>query len=151
MEELNSKIKQTAKLIARSFYGLWIGAISLWLLFLTDILPLGIVDGQSQTVYYIQIVGVLITLPAIPLSLRNFHRYVGTLQEKPLMERLACYQRASLWRLTCLGIPFFYNLLLYFLTLNRAPGMLALIVLLATIFCIPDKKRLIHELNIPEQ
>ncbi len=135
MENRELSVRETMRDISIAFYGIWLLAAVLLVLFETEVLPMGIVDDKAVSVYYFKLVGISLALVLVPISLKYFHRYVKQTSEMTL----AKYRRASLWRLTALATPFFFNLFIYFLTLNRSAGFMALLVLVATIFCLPNR------------
>ena len=144
-EEQN--IKRVSRRISAWFYGVWIGSGLLVALFESGCLPVGSLAGEDMWVYCLQTLGVLLALALIPASLKFFHVRLRRLRGLHEPERaLQAYARLSALRIGGLALPIFYNLVLYYLSLNKAPGFLVLITLLATIFCIPGEARLKYEL-----
>ncbi|MGI6218943.1 MAG: hypothetical protein ACOYJE_03645 [Bacteroidaceae bacterium] len=142
-------IKKASRRIELCFYSLWGAVILLVALFELEWLPVGLWEHEDQLLYYMQVVGVLVALALIPFSLKFFHVQVGKLQrlaEHP-ETMLRRYVFFSYLRIGGLAFPILFNLILYYLSLNKAPGFMALITLLATIFCIPSEERLKYELN----
>lgn len=147
-EQEERKIKQASRHIEISFYAVWGMVILLVALFELEWLPVGALEAQARSVYYLQTVGVLMALALIPTSLKYFHVQVqklhGQVDRAKVLRR---YLVLSYLRIGGLALPILFNLVLYYLSLNKAPGFMALITLLATIFCIPSEQRLKYELE----
>ncbi len=148
-ELANRDIRRASRRIELCFYSLWGAVAILVALFEAEWLPVGLLEHEDQWVYYLQIAGVLVALAAIPASLKFFHVQVGRLKGLSIgpVRILRRYVLLSYLRIGGLAFPILFNLVLYYLSLNRAPAFMALITLLATIFCIPSEERLRYELD----
>lgn len=129
---------------------LWALPLLLAALYESDVLPRGIYAGHPQAEYLLQTAGILLAVLLIPLSLRLFQlsltRYVRQL---PLAEALRGYRRWSEVRLCLLLVAALSNLTVYYWTLSTTGLLCAGMVMVATLFCVPGRKRMEDELSLP--
>lgn len=149
---MEKKIKRLLCLLQTEFALLWALNGGLVALYETDVLPQGIFAGDTQMEYVMQAVGILSAVCLIPLSLRVFHlslaRYVRQL---PLPAALVSYRRWNEVRLSMLLASSQFNMVVYYTTLNVTGLLCAGMVLLASLFCIPGRKRLLEELDLERE
>ena len=94
---------------------------------------------------------ILLTVCLIPLSLRLFSlNLVKRIKELPLQEALKSYRLWSEVRLALLMAPAILGISFYYLTLNTSGLFCACMALIASLFCVPSRKRLLAELDLPE-
>lgn len=151
MKHTDLTVKTVSRANNAAFCGLWAVVILLVGLFETELLPTGLLCGQKEVLYYLQTIGVLMALALIPVSLKYFHVQMQKIRELPLPSALRGYRMWSMLRLGGLALPTVFNLVLYYLSMNKAPGFMALITLLATAFCIPGEQRLRDELELDDK
>ena len=103
-------------------------------------------EGDSLMTYWMQIVGVFLTIGAIPLALKWMklvfvkHRIQGNKLE---------YLRLSIFRIAILGVPLLYNTLAYYLLgFDPTCGYLALICFVAFFFIWPSDARMNEECEL---
>ncbi|WP_300727157.1 hypothetical protein [uncultured Bacteroides sp.] len=144
--------KEIAKLLNRLKveYGiLWGLCLLLIVLYESDVLPQGIFAGDARAEYMFEVIGILLAVGMIPLSLRLFSlsltRYVKAL---PLEQALKSYLRWSEIRLGLLLVPALFNLAIYYWTMNTTGLFCGVMVLFATLFCIPGRSRMLDELDL---
>lgn len=139
-----------SRLLMVSFVGLWGLMAILVVLFEQDVFPVGIWEKEDRTLYYLQSAGVLSALFLIPASLKLFHVKLQKIKLLPPEKAVREYFLLSLARMGALMLPAVFNLLLYYFSLNTAPAYVALITMMATVFCIPGERRMQHELDLEE-
>lgn len=112
-------------------------------------LPLGVLVGDGRAEYVMQVTGILMAVGLIPFSLRMFNfslvRYV---RNRSLPEALKSYRRWSEVRLALLLAPALFNFTAYYCTLNTTGLLCGGMVLVASLFCVPGRERLLAELNL---
>ena len=101
--------------------------------------------------YIMQVTSILLTICLIPLSLRLFNlsltRYVSLL---PLPEALKSYRRWSEIRIALLLVLALIDLSAYYWTMNTTGLLCAGMTVIASLFCIPSKQRLLNELQLSD-
>lgn len=134
------------------YIGVWVLPLVLVLLCETGCLPEGGYVGDGRAEYVLQTVGILLAVGFIPLSLRLFSlslvKYVKRLS---LPEALKSYRRWSEVRIGLLLVPILMNLSFYYLTLNTTGVLCAMMALIASLFCVPTRRRLLDELDLVKE
>ncbi len=132
------------------YAAIWVLPLLLVILYETGIMAEGAFAGDFRTEYLLQTVGILLTVGLIPLSLRLFHlSLINRVKQLPLPEALKSYRRWSEIRIALLLVPVLMNLSFYYLTMNNTGVWCALMALLASLFCVPTRKRMLEELDLP--
>lgn len=131
-------------------YGLfWIACLMLVVLYEWDILPQGVLAGDARMEYVLEVAGILMAVALIPLSLRLFSlsltKYVRRLA---LEQALKSYRRWNEVRIALLAVPALLNLSVYYWTLDTTGLLCGGMVLVAALFCIPTRERLLDELDL---
>lgn len=148
---MEQQIKCLARILKGEYALLWIFSISLIALYEFDILPQGIFAGDAQAEYIMQVVSILLTVCLIPLSLRLFSlsltRYVSLLA---LPEALKSYRRWSEVRIALLLVPALTDLSAYYWTMDTTGLLCAGMTIIASLFCIPSKERILNELQLSD-
>ena len=146
---MEQQIKRLARILKGEYALLWIFSLALVVLYECGILPQGIFAGNAQAEYIMQVTCILLTVCLIPLSLRLFSlsltRYVSLL---PLPEALKSYRRWNEIRIALLLAPALIDLSAYYWTLDTTGLLCAGMVIIASLFCIPSKERLLNELHL---
>ena len=146
MEEAVRKLLRCLKIEYAVFWLLTMLAVALYEL---DVLYQGVLVGDVRTTYMLEVLGILLTVCLIPFSLRLFSlSLVRCVQQRTLMDAMASYRRWSEIRLALLLVPTLVNLSIYFWTLDTTGLFCAAMALVASLFCVPGKKRLEDELNL---
>ena len=65
-----------------------------------------------------------------------------------LLEALKSYRRWSEARLILLLIPLLFDVFIYYSILDTAELLCAAMMILASLFCVPSRKRLLSELDL---
>ena len=148
---MKEQIKHLLKIQTVSFVALWALPLLLVVLYETSVLPEGLYAGHVQTEYILQSATILLTIGLIPFSLRLFSlNLVKRIKELPLQEALKSYRLWSEVRLALLMAPAILGISFYYLTLNTSGLFCACMALIASLFCVPSRKRLLAELDLPE-
>lgn len=146
---MEKKISCLLRLLEVEFALWWIFAVVWCVLYETDVFPQGSLVGDVRAEYILQTVGILLAVCLIPLSLRMFSlsltRYVRQLS---LPEALVSCRRWCEIRLAMLGAPVLFNLTVYYTTLNLTSLLCVGMLLVASLFCVPGRRRLMRELDL---
>lgn len=146
---MKTRINRLLNRLKVEYAAFWVLCLLLLCLYETEVLPQGIWAGDVRMEYILQTVGILLAVAFIPLSLRVFSlsltRYVRQL---PLEEALQSYCRWNEVRTAMLLVPALFNFSVYFWTLNTTGLLCGIMVLVASLFCVPGRKRLLSELDL---
>lgn len=149
---MEKEIKRLLNYLKAEYALLWIFCATTVFLYELDILPQGILVGDAQADYILQVTGILLTVGLIPLSLRLFSlsltRYIKQLN---LMDALKSYRRWNEVRISLLLVPALTNLSIYYWTMNTTGLLCAGMVLVASMFCIPGRERMLNELDLQDK
>lgn len=102
---------------------------------------------EASLAYVLEIVGVVLAVIAIPLALKllHFQRIKAIIQGNETK-----YRSWSIYRITMLAAPLYYNLLMYYLLgCDVTCGYLALMVVVAMLFIWPSRSRMEYECELP--
>lgn len=131
------------------FFAMWAVVVAEVALYESDFLPQGTLTANAQADYFMQVAGILLAVVLIPLSLRLFNlsltRYVRRLS---LPAALVSYRRWNEVRLALLLAPAVFNLAAYYATLNTTGLLCTGMVMVASLFCVPGRSRLLSELDL---
>lgn len=131
---------------------LWIICILTVLLYEQDILPQGILTNDAHAGYILQVSGILLAVAFIPLSLRLFSLSLTKyIKQLALTEALKSYRRWNEVRISLLLVAALTNLSIYYWTLNTTGLLCSGMVFIASMFCIPGRQRILHELDLQEK
>lgn len=146
---MEKEIAQLLKCLKIEYALLWVLCLVLIVLYEYDILPQGIFTDDVCTGYMLQVCGILLAVGLIPLSLRLFSlsltKYVRTL---PLVEAVKSYRRWNEVRVCLLLVAALVNLSVYYWTMDTTGVLCAGMVLVASLFCIPGRERVVSELDL---
>lgn len=148
---MEKELKRLVQILKGEYALLWILTLLLAGLYECEILPQGLLSGNAQAEYIMQVASILLTVCLIPLSLRIFSlsltRYVTGL---PLPKALKSYRRWSEVRIALLLTASLINLSAYYWTMDTTGLLCAGMVIIASLFCIPSKERLLNELHLSD-
>lgn len=145
------EIKQLLKRLKIEFVVVWLLVLLLVVCYEVGILPEGLYVGNAKMDYILMTIGILLTIIMIPLSLRLFNfNLVKRISNLSTPEALKSYRRWSEIRLSLLLVAALLNMSFYYMTLNTTALFCSLMALLATLFCIPSKERLLKELDMED-
>lgn len=148
---MEKEIKRIVRRLWVEYLLVWLLALAIVLLYEAEVMEEGLWAHDGQICYLLQTAVVLLTLCAIPASLKMFglvmERRVSVL---PHAEALVSYQRWSEIRLALIAIVVFVGLSVYYTTLSSIGGLCALVALLASFFCLPGADKLKHELKMDD-
>lgn len=149
---MKAEINRLLRRLQAEYVLVWLLPALLVVLYETGVLTEGTFAGDARMDYIFQTVGILLTIGLIPLSLRLFSlslvRYVRQLS---LPLALRSYRRWSEVRAGLLLVAALVNLSFYYLTLNTAAVWCALMALIASLFCVPTRKKLMDELDLVKE
>ena len=146
---MEKKIKQLLQWLQLEYVLVWVLPLVLVALYETGVMTEGVYAGDVRMDYILQTVGILLVVGLIPLSLRLFSlSLVKHVKQLTLPEALKSYRRWSEVRIGMLLVPVLVNLSFYYLTMNTTGIMCAMMALIASLFCIPTRKRMLDELAL---
>lgn len=148
---MEKELKRLIRILKAEYALMWVLTVLLAALYECDILPQGLFAGDAQMEYIMQVTSILLTICLIPLSLRLFNlsltRYVSLLT---LPEALKSYRRWSKIRIALLLVLALIDLSAYYWTMNTTGLLCAGMTVIASLFCIPSKQRLLNELQLSD-
>ena len=148
---MKKQIERILTLQKVMFAIVWIAPVLIVVLNETGVYQKGIYQGDAQMDYILQSISILLTMGLIIFALRMFNlNLVKRIKNLPLQEALKSYRIWSDVRLSLLFVPILLDFAFYYLTLNTTSLFCGLMALLATLFCVPSKNRIMNELDLPE-
>lgn len=148
---MEKELKRLIRILKAEYALMWVLTVLLAALYECDILPQGLFAGDAQMEYIMQVTSILLTICLIPLSLRLFNlsltRYVSLLT---LPEALKSYRRWNEIRIALLLVLALIDLSAYYWTMNTTGLLCAGMTVIASLFCIPSKQRLLNELQLSD-
>lgn len=146
---MEKKIRQLLQGLQIEYAGVWGLPLLLVTLYETGIMAEGVYAGDARMDYILQSVGILLTVGLIPLSLRLFSLSLAKhVKQLSLPQALKSYRRWSEVRIGMLLVPVLVNLSFYYLTLNNTGILCAMMALIASLFCVPTRRRMLDELDL---
>lgn len=100
-----------------------------------------IVHGGSPSIV-MERYGILVTLIAIPSSLKVYHYFVRKIAGRPEASRLSSYSRAYFFRLSILTLALLFDFAGLYVTGSRNFFYMFFVVLMAFLFCLPNKSEI---------
>lgn len=109
----------------------------------------GILGHSRNSLYVVDSFCILLSLICIPLSLSLYNkRMICLLPKMKLIKAIKLHVKWNYIRLGMLMIPAWLNLMAYYLS-TKDTGLWTMgIVIIATSFCYPTRKKVEYELNI---
>lgn len=149
---MEKKIKALLMLLKIEFYAMWVIVIGLIAGYESGILEEGVLIGDDSAMYVAQLTGVLLAICLIPMSLRIFNlsltKYIKTLN---IENALKSYRRWSEVRIILLLVVAVFNISLYYWTMDNTGLLCGGMAVLASMFCIPGRKRILSELDLMKE
>lgn len=149
---MEKKIKALLTLLKIEFYAMWVIVIGLIAGYECGILEEGVLIGNDNAIYVAQLTGVLLAICLIPMSLRIFNlsltKYIKTLN---IENALKSYRRWSEVRIILLLVVAVFNISLYYWTMDNTGLLCGGMAVLASMFCIPGRKRILSELDLTKE
>lgn len=146
---MERKIDGLLRLLRIEFVMMWVVVIALVAGYECGLLEEGSLVGNAIAEYAAQFTGVLLAICLIPLSLRIFNlsltKYIRCLD---IEKALDSYRRWSEVRIILLLTVAVFNISLYYWTMDSAGLLCGGMAVLASMFCVPGKKRLLSELDL---
>ena len=148
---MEKKLKRLIRILKAEYALMWVLTVLLAALYECDILPQGLFAGDAQMEYIMQVTSILLTICLIPLSLRLFNlsltRHIAAL---PLKNALKSYRRWSEIRIALLTVASLASLSAYYWTMDTTGLLCTGMTVIASLFCVPGKERLLSELNLSD-
>lgn len=148
---MEKELKRLIRILKAEYALMWVLTVLLAALYECDILPQGLFAGDAQIEYIMQVTSILLTICLIPLSLRLFNlsltRHIAAL---PLKNALKSYRRWSEIRIALLTVASLASLSAYYWTMDTTGLLCTGMTVIASLFCVPGKERLLSELNLSD-
>lgn len=148
---MEKELKRLIRILKAEYALMWVLTVLLAALYECDILPQGLFAGDAQMEYIMQVGSILLTICLIPLSLRLFNlsltRHIAAL---PLKNALKSYRRWSEIRIALLTVASLASLSAYYWTMDTTGLLCTGMTVIASLFCVPGKERLLSELNLSD-
>lgn len=148
---MEKELKRLIRILKAEYALMWVLTVLLAALYECDILPQGLFAGDAQMEYIMQVTSILLTICLIPLSLRLFNlsltRHIAAL---PLKNALKSYRRWSEIRIALLTVASLASLSAYYWTIDTTGLLCTGMTVIASLFCVPGKERLLSELNLSD-
>ena len=148
---MEKELKRLIRILNAEYALMWVLTVLLAALYECDILPQGLFAGDAQMEYIMQVTSILLTICLIPLSLRLFNlsltRHIAAL---PLKNALKSYRRWSEIRIALLTVASLASLSAYYWTMDTTGLLCTGMTVIASLFCVPGKERLLSELNLSD-
>lgn len=148
---MEKELKRLIRILKAEYALMWVLTVLLAALYECDILPQGLFAGDAQMEYIMQVTSILLTICLIPLSLRLFNlsltRHIAPL---PLKNALKSYRRWSEIRIALLTVASLASLSAYYWTMDTTGLLCTGMTVIASLFCVPGKERLLSELNLSD-
>lgn len=146
---MDEQVKTLARILQIQYWVFIIFAIAYSAAYEVGWLEEGLYAGDVRKQYIWETAGILVAVLLVPLSLKLFSVIMTKkIAHAPLPVAMKLYRRWSEIRLLLLAFVTFFNIFVYYSTLNNIGGLCALIGVTASIFCLPGEKKLRAELNI---
>lgn len=146
---MDEKINKLLKCLQAEYLVIWMLPLALVALYETGVMTEGAFAGDVRMDYILQTIGILLAVCLIPLSLRLFSlSLVKQIKHLSLPDALNSYRRWNEVRLGLLLVSVMMNLSFYYMTLNNTGILCAAMTLIASLFCVPGRKRLMDELDL---
>lgn len=146
---MEKKIAQLIGLLKIEFVFMWLIIAGVILAYEYGVLEEGTLVGNANAEYLSQLTGVLLAICLIPMSLRIFNlsltRYIKKLD---IENALKSYRRWSEVRLILLLVVVVFNISFYYWTMDTTGLLCGGMAALASMFCVPGRKRLLSELDL---
>lgn len=110
------------------------------------ILPAGAYGTGSSGEYFMKVTGILLMVAGVPLGLKFLTLpFVRREIEQATEYGDARYEVWCMVRLVMLYVPLFFNLLLYYITMDTTHVFCAVISVIGLVFCWPSEQKMFHE------
>lgn len=149
MEEQIIKVVRNLK---NGYILFWLCPIVILLAGEMEWFPVGLWADDTQVVYLLETLSILLTAICIPLALKLFSLVLTKKIDKlGIVLALKRYQQWSYVRLGLLEINVLFSLFGYYFALSNTGNLCMLISLTASFFCFPSEKKLRAELHINKE
>ncbi|MEG1684506.1 MAG: hypothetical protein RR319_00970 [Bacteroides sp.] len=107
--------------------------------------------SDVRITYILETVGIICTLAVVPITLKLYGRFVNNkLRNLSLVEGMNKYKKMYLSLLFMFESVLLLDIYVYYATSSNVGAFCAFIILVATLLCVPTKKRIVKELDLDE-
>ena len=125
------------------WFAVWLVAVVAVVLGEMGVIPNGVVEAHSNEEFVCNSVSVLLTVIGIPVAIKLFAlNTTRGLRRMNNEEALGAYHVWSAVRMAILCVLVVQGVVVYYLTLNTSGAFCALVVLCATLYCLPSKGKI---------
>lgn len=146
---MKERIEEIVSLLKAGYMVIWLIPTLCMVLAEEDMIPVGILVGNTTGSYFVEAACILLTAICVPLSLKLFSWVI--IRKMADYTFLMALKRYAIWsfvRWAILEISILVSMLGYYFTLSSTGALCACIALIASFFCLPSKKKLCKELYI---
>lgn len=143
---MNKQLLDNASKISYTTFWILLGLTVV--LFETDILPQGLWSGSGRIEFIALYMAFLLMLLIVPFTLWKYSQWTKKLLKTTSMNSdglQSSLRRYGFIRLILLFIPTWFNIIVYYLTMNTSALLCAAIGIIAAFFCLPE--RVNHNIN----
>ena len=145
---MEKRIKRAARTLNAGYVLVWLLPLLLVVVGELGVLPTGIYSEDGRLLFYVETIGILLAILCIPASLKLFYYVLNRIDNSDVPVAVRKYVQWSIIRWGMLEAAVLFNLVCYYLTLSKTNGLCALMGLMAFLFCVPGKNKLLSELRI---
>lgn len=147
MENQIKKILRTQRIY---YVGYLLVLCVMVILYETELFPQGMWIDQAWAAYWAQTVGILLMITLLPAALKLWRFQRKKIDKDVTFQQLQTqYVRWCKIRLFLLALPLYVNVGVYYAILDSACLICASISLIAYLFCLPSRDKILYEIEIP--
>lgn len=148
---MEGQIKRAVAKLKTNFALFWGVALVLVLSGEFELLPVGLLADDFRGAYMAETIGILLTAICVPVALKLFSWVLNKrIDNVSLQHAIPLYTFWSMCRMWILGVALVANILIYYLVLSNTGLLCALVILTASLFCVPGEKQLRRDLHISQ-
>lgn len=145
------KVEDILKRLKLEFIAMWLLAAALAICYETDLFTEGTCVGDATTAYILETATILLTLVAVPVSLkisgRFMHNRTACKKGSEVTKTVLRWSEIQIFILTIVVIT---DVSVYYATLESLGILCAAVGLVASLLCLPNKTRIENYLNSPK-
>ena len=145
---MEKQIKKAARMLNAGYALVWLLPLLLVVAGESDLFPTGGYSENGRLLFYVETIGILLAILCIPASLKLFYYVLNRIDNSDVSVAVRKYVQWNIIRWGMLEAAVLFNLVCYYLTLSKTNGLCALMGLMAFLFCVPGKNKLLSELRI---
>ncbi|MCH5174792.1 MAG: hypothetical protein J1F40_02780 [Prevotellaceae bacterium] len=125
------------------WFCVWLLAVVAVVLGEMGVIPNGVVEAHSNEEFLFNSASILLTVIGIPVAVKLFALNITRgLRRMNYEEALGAYHVWSAVRMAILCVLAVFSIVVYYITLNTSGAFCALVILCATLYCLPSKDKI---------